>query len=214
MPRVPPKPSPASFGLDRIVFFSDAVMAIAITLLVLDIKMPEVTGGSGLDLAWQLLALWPKFLGYFVSFWVIALYWVAHHRCFRYIRKYDRRLIYLNFLFLMFVAFMPFPTGLLFSNPTQTASVVLYAGTAAGMGLSLAGVWIYAGRHAFIPATVDQAAIRDIRLNLLLPPAVFLVSMCAAPFNASVAMYLWFLLIPVYAFRRHRETVLLADEPL
>ena len=86
--------------------------------------------------------LWPRYLGYVVSFWVIALYWVAHHRCFRYIRGLDRRLIYLNFLFLMFIAFMPFPTGLLFSNPAQVASVVMYAGAAAGMGFSLALVWI------------------------------------------------------------------------
>jgi len=123
-------------------------------------------------------------------------------------------LIYLNFLFLMFIAFMPFPTGLLFSNPTQAASVMLYAGTAAGMGLSLAGVWIYADRHSFIPSDLPRVAVRDIRLNLLLPPMVFLVSACAALFNATLAMFLWFLLIPVYIFRRHSEIEVLADESL
>ena len=117
MPRAPHETTPSPFGLDRIVFFSDAVMAIAITLLVLDIKVPEAAGISTIDLGRRMLDLWPKYLGYFVSFWVIALYWVAHHRCFRYIRKYDRRLMYLNFLFLMFIAFMPFPTGLLFDTP-------------------------------------------------------------------------------------------------
>jgi uncharacterized membrane protein len=206
------QPRPVPFGLDRIVFFSDAVIAIAITLLVLEIKMPDVAGGTVLGLSRRLLDLWPKFLGYFVSFWVIALYWVAHHRCFRHICRYDRRLIYLNFLFLMFIAFMPFPTGLLFSNPTQTASVILYAGTAAGMGLSLAGLWIYADRRRFIPADMPQPLIRDIRLNLLLPPVVFLISVGAAVFNATLAMYLWFLLIPVYVFRRHSESDLLKYE--
>jgi uncharacterized membrane protein len=214
MSNVSHRPAGAPSGLERIVFFSDAVIAIAITLLVLDIKLPEAAGGSVLGLARPLLNLWPKFLGYFVSFWVIALYWVAHHRCFRYICKYDRRLIYLNFLFLMFIAFMPFPTGLLFSNPTQAASVMLYAGTAAGMGLSLAGLWIYADHHRFIPADVPRAVARDIRLNLLLPPVVFLVSVCTAPFNATLAMYLWFLLIPVYIFRRHSEIELMDDEGL
>jgi uncharacterized membrane protein len=214
MSKVPHRPAGAPSGLERIVFFSDAVIAIAITLLVLDIRLPETAGASVLGLARPLLNLWPKFLGYFVSFWVIALYWVAHHRCFRYIIKYDRRSIYLNFLFLMFIAFMPFPTGLLFNNPTQAASVMLYAGTAAGMGLSLAGLWIYADRHRFIPADVPRAVARDIRLNLLLPPVVFLVSMCTAPFNATLAMYLWFLLIPVYIFRRHSEIELMDDEGL
>ena len=204
--------TPAPFGLDRIVFFSDAVMAIAITLLVLDIKVPETAGKSALDLGRQVLDLWPKYLGYFVSFWVIALYWVAHHRCFRYIRKYDRRLMYLNFLFLMFIAFMPFPTALLFNSPSHTAPVVLYAGTAAGMGLSLAWLWIYAVRRCFIPATLSRAVIRDIRLNLLLPPLVFLLSAGIGVFAPSVAMYSWLLLVPVYLFRRHRESALMSDE--
>jgi uncharacterized membrane protein len=205
---VPPSP----FGLDRIVFFSDAVMAIAITLLVLDLKAPDATGESAFELGRTVLGLWPKYLGYMVSFWVIALYWVAHHRCFRYIRKYDRRLIYLNFLFLMFIAFMPFPTALLFSSPARTLSVMLYAGTAAGMGLSLALLWIYAGRHRFILADVPPATVRDIRLNLLLPPVVFLMSAAVALINAGVAMYLWLLLIPVYALRRFREITVIGDE--
>jgi uncharacterized membrane protein len=214
MRRAPREVTPSPFGLDRIVFFSDAVMAIAITLLVLDIQVPE-TGGTGAapDLGRRVLGLWPAYLGYVVSFWVIALYWVAHHRCFRYIRKYDRRLIYLNFLFLMFIAFMPFPTRLLFSNPAEVVSVVLYASTAAGMGLSLAWVWIYAGRHRFLSVDVSRAAVRDITLNLLLPPLVFLLSAGVAVFNANLAMYLWFLLAPVYVFRRHREIVLTGHEP-
>src|SRR5512136_2762438 len=110
MPRIP------SAGLERIIFFSDAVMAIAITLLILEVRLPEGAAPDGVGR--QVLALWPKYLGYSVSFWVIALYWVAHHRCFLYIRAYDRRLIYLDFLFLLFIAFMPFPTGLLFDNPS------------------------------------------------------------------------------------------------
>jgi uncharacterized membrane protein len=205
MPKKPnPEQHPAPFGMDRIVFFSDAVMAIAITLLVIDIKAPEGVA----DLGPSVLELWPKYLGYFVSFWVIALYWVAHHRCFRYIQAFDRRLIYLNFLFLMFVAFMPFPTSLLFSSPTQSASVMLYAGTAAGMGLSLLLLWIYAERHRFLSPGVPQAVVRDIRLNLLLPSLVFVASVITAAFNATLAMTLWFLLIPVYIFRRHTESAL------
>ena len=210
MTQTPYETHPAPFGLDRIVFFSDAVMAIAITLLVLDIKAPEGMA----DLGPELGRLWPKYLGYFVSFWVIALYWVAHHRCFRYIRAFDRRLIYLNFLFLMCIAFMPFPTALLFSSPTQATSVMLYAGTAAGMGLSLLLLWIYAGRRRFLPADLPRAVVVDIRLNLLLPSLVFLASAVTAAFNARLAMYLWFLLIPVYILRRYTETALKEAETI
>ena len=192
----------APFGLDRIVFFSDAVMAIAITLLVIDIKAPEGMA----DVGPKVVELWPKYLGYFVSFWVIALYWVAHHRCFRYIRSYDRRLIYLNFLFLMFIAFMPFPTSLLFSSPTQSASVMLYAGTAAGMGLSLFLLWTYASRHRFLSGPIPRPVARSFQFYLLLPSLVFIVSAVTAVFSPSLAMYLWFLLIPVYFLRRYIES--------
>jgi uncharacterized membrane protein len=213
MPRRAQETLPSPFGLDRIVLFSDAVIAIAITLLVLDLKAPETAGALARDPGRAVLDLWPKLLGYVVSFWVIALYWVAHHRAYRYIRKYDRRLIYLNFLFLMFIAFMPFPTALLFNSPARTVPVMLYAGTAAGMGLSLALLWIYASRHRFILADTPPAVVRDIRLNLLLPPVVFLLSAAVALLNADVAMYLWLLLIPVYVFRRHTESTLIGDEP-
>jgi cbb3-type cytochrome oxidase subunit 3 len=83
---------------------------------------------------------------------------------------------------------------------------MLYAGTAAGMGLSLWLLWIYAERHRFLSPGTSQAVVRDIRLNLLLPPLVFLASVITAAFNATLAMTLWFLLIPVYLFRRHTES--------
>ena len=194
-----------SLGLERIVFFSDAVIAIAITLLVLDIRLPSVAGEAALGLNQQLLALFPKCLGWAVSFWVIALYWVAHHRCYRYIQRYDRRLMYLNFLFLMFVAFMPFPTSLLFTNGLQTMSVILYAGAAAGMGLSLAALWLYAVRHRFIASDTSPALVRDVRFYLGLPPLVFLASCVIAVFSAEAAVFAWLLLVPVYLFRRRSE---------
>lgn len=198
--------SQAALDLERLVFFSDAVMAIAITLLAIDIRLPEAAQTSGGSLAPWIIELWPNIIGFLVSFWVIALYWVAHNRCFRYIRGYDRRLVYLNFLFLMFVAFLPFPTSVLFNFSPQTASVVLYAGTAAGMGLSLFWLWNYALRHGFVVAGVSTELIRDIRLNLLLSPLVFIASAIIALFNANLGMFAWFLLIPVYIYRRVTES--------
>jgi uncharacterized membrane protein len=97
--------------LDRIVFFSDAVFAIAIIILVLDIRVPD--GLSSTELPDQVLNLGPKYLSFLISFLVLAIYWQAHHRVFRPITGYDRRLVWLNFLFLMAVDFWPFPTSLL-----------------------------------------------------------------------------------------------------
>jgi uncharacterized membrane protein len=114
--------------LDRIVFFSDAVFAIAITILVLDIRVPD--GLSPAELPAEVLGLWPKYLSYVVSFLVLAIYWQAHHRVFRPIRGYDGTLVWLNFLFLMAVAFLPFPTSLLGEYGREQVSVVIYAANA------------------------------------------------------------------------------------
>jgi hypothetical protein len=82
------------------------------------------------------------------------------------------------------------------------------------MGLSLLLLWIYAGRHRFLSPGIPQAVVRDIRLNLLLPSLVFVASVITAAFNATLAMTLWFLLIPVYIFRRHTESAFKNDELL
>jgi uncharacterized membrane protein len=124
--------------LDRIVFFSDAVFAIAITILVLDIRVPD--GLSPAELPAEVLGLWPKYLSYVVSFLVLAIYWQAHHRVFRPIRGYDGTLVWLNFLFLMAVAFLPFPTSLLGEYGRQQVSVVIYAANAAVASLLLSAI--------------------------------------------------------------------------
>src|SRR5919202_4586773 len=113
--------------LERTVFFSDAVFAIAITLLALEIQVPEIPAASEATLLpGALLSLWPKFFSFLISFWVIGFYWLAHHRPFHYIRGYDRRLLLINLLFLMWVALMPFLGSLLGEYGGQQLSVVFY----------------------------------------------------------------------------------------
>ena len=92
--------SGAGRDLDRMVNLSDGVFAIAITLLVLDIRVPEIPEGlMATELPGELLSLWPKYLGYLLSFGGISMFLVVHHSIFRDMRGYDRSLIWLNFLF-------------------------------------------------------------------------------------------------------------------
>jgi TMEM175 potassium channel family protein len=100
---------------ERTVFFSDAVFAIAITLLALELRVPEIPTdpASGQELAAKLLELWPGFVSFVLSFWLVGSYWIAHHRHFRYLRGYDRRVLVVNLLFLMWVVLVPFSTSLL-----------------------------------------------------------------------------------------------------
>src|SRR5919202_6822338 len=86
--------------LERTVFFSDAVFAIAITLLALEIQVPQIPADSAAALLpGALLSLWPKFFSFLISFWVVGFYWLSHHRTFRYISGYDYSLLLINLLF-------------------------------------------------------------------------------------------------------------------
>jgi uncharacterized membrane protein len=179
--------------LDRIVFFSDAVFAIAITILVLDIRVPD--GLSPAELPAEVLGLWPKYLSYVVSFLVLAIYWQAHHRVFRPIRGYDGTLVWLNFLFLMAVAFLPFPTSLLGEYGREQVSVVIYAANAAVASLLLSAISWYAVRgHRLVPPDHDDEESKIRRLQGLAVPAVFLASIGVSFFSPMAAMYSWLLL--------------------
>ena len=91
----------------RIEAFSDGVIAVAITLLILDIHVPNVQTG----LLQALLNQWPSYLGYVTSFLVITIFWANHHNMFRHIHQVDYPLLLINALFLMCIAFIPFVTG-------------------------------------------------------------------------------------------------------
>src|SRR6266498_3111523 len=101
------------FQLERMILFSDAVFAIAITLLVIEIKVPTIDRHIATDalLLKALDELIPKFVGFFISFFIIGLYWTIHHRMFGYVVNYTRRLLWLNLVFLLAVVMMPFSTA-------------------------------------------------------------------------------------------------------
>lgn len=116
------------FQLERLILFTDAVFAIAITLLAIEIKIPEFEGRPSDHQVWEhLVELIPKFIGFLTGFAVIALYWVAHHRIFRFLRNYDQKLLWLNLLFLLSIVLMPFSSGLFSSYATVRAPFTFYA---------------------------------------------------------------------------------------
>ncbi len=195
-------------GLDRLIFFTDAVIAIAITLLVLEIKVPEIEKGLvDAELTHQVLALLPKFLGYLMSFFVIGMYWISHHRCFRYIKGYDRALIFINLLLLLFIAFVPFPTALLFSYPARFISVALYAGTMAAIGLIKVWLWRYATHnHRLVEKTLDPRLVKSLTIYQFPLPVIFLISIGIALFNPQFAMYSWIPILPAYFLFAPAET--------
>lgn len=183
-------------GTDRIQFFSDAVFAIAMTLLVLEIRLPE---GAEDDLGAALLELWPFYLAYVLSFAITALNWVTHHRKFRYIRRFDEGLIRINLLLLLVVAFVPFPTSVMAEHGDQTAAIVLYASTVAALSLIQLWIWVHAYRAGLMEKDVDREVFLYVCLNLVPAPLVFLVSIPLAIAVPGWTPFFWILIWPVSA---------------
>ena len=101
----------------RIEALTDGIFAIAITLMVFDIKVPAVTQMNQLNLRHELIQLWPRFLAYVISFVMLGVYWVGHHNQYHYIRRTDRPFLWINIFFLMGISLIPFSTGLLGQFP-------------------------------------------------------------------------------------------------
>jgi len=116
--------------LERLVFFSDAVFAIAITLLVIELHPPHLPRGtSDHDHIASLANLLPAFIGYFISFAVVGNFWMGHHRAFSLASHYHPRILIWNMALLAMVAFMPFATAYLSANFTQRVPTVFYCVT-------------------------------------------------------------------------------------
>lgn len=113
----------------RLENFSDGVFAIAVTLLVLNIKIPDAKNLDNHQLTLRVLESLPQLLTFGFSFMVIGVFWVAHHRIFAMTKLVDSKLLWLNILYLMFVAVMPYPAALLAENPFLTVSILIYSST-------------------------------------------------------------------------------------
>jgi uncharacterized membrane protein len=180
---------------DRVLYFSDAVFAIAITLLIVDLR---VSRAAGSDSGHELRAAVPGILGFGISFVVIGLFWSGHHSLCRYINAFDRPLIALNLLFLGTIAFLPYPTDLVSRESAQAPSTIFYACCCAAAGIAETAFWLYATRRAAGLADPAAAATRyPYALRTARVPAVFLLSIPIAPFSPSLAMYFWILLAPL-----------------
>ena len=188
---------------DRVLFFSDAIFAIAITLLVVDLQVPDV---PDLQSGQQLGGSLPQIAGFALSFAVIGLFWIAHHGLFRHIKGFNRTLIMLNLLFLGCVAFLPYPTSLVSAAGDQVPATLFYAASIIAAGLAETAVWLYAIhiRELALPG-VPPVVHRWVLLRILMTPVVFLVSVPVAIVRPDLAKYLWLLLIPVGMVLRRLE---------
>lgn len=207
--------SDEGYELDRLKAFSDGVYAIVVTLLVLDLRPPEFDDGITSRQFWiALIPLLPKFVSYLITFLVAGLMWIIHTRLFRNIRGYDRGLLWLNILALLFISLMPFTAGLLGQLPDLPATTALYAINLGCCGLCHAAIWRRAVRRGFTNEEITPPIARYIGQRTMVVPAVFaviaLLSLAGIPYALSIG---W--LIPVIMSVVHRQALKdLAAEPM
>ncbi|MEZ5075489.1 MAG: TMEM175 family protein [Solirubrobacterales bacterium] len=177
--------------LDRIRAFSDGVFAVAITLLVLNIEVPDVAAG---DLAGALDDLIPDVQAYFIAFAVIGLFWFGHHRSWSRYRGTTAGLVWANLLLLSLIALMPFTTALMGRYDDEAISVVLYA---CNVGLaSLADSFV--DKVAFDQGLAEPVDAREHRAEVVtgwLRPAIFILSIPLAFVSVLLAQLLWLTLL-------------------
>jgi uncharacterized membrane protein len=137
------------FQLERMILFSDAVFAIAITLLVIELKVPEIEKAELTEgkLLQALAHMIPKFFGFIISFMFIGIYWTVHHRLFGYVVNYTPKLLRLNLLFLFAVAIMPFSTAFYSEYVMKhvLTPVIFYTANIIMLGIFNLFIWRYIG---------------------------------------------------------------------
>jgi uncharacterized membrane protein len=206
------------FQLERLILFSDAVFAIAITLLVIEIRIPELEREQISDktLLVALVHLIPKFVGFIISFLLIGGYWSIHHRMFGFVTSYDGRLRFLNLLFLFFVVLMPFSTGFYseYIGPELYRMQLKVPMTFYVLNISLLGLanhllWrhITNPKNKLAEPPIDRLYATQAKARSILVPLIFLVMLPVAYLtNVIFAVYIP-MLIPI-ALRISKRIIL------
>ncbi len=177
------------FQLERLILFSDAVFAIAITLLVIEIRIPELKGDEKLTdniLLHKLAALIPKFIGFLISFLLIGQYWMVHHRMFGFVINFNQRLLWLNIFFLLSIALMPFSTGFYseYAGAPVLTPVIFYTSNIALLGIINFFMWRYLSKpHLKLTENLTPRLAKYSSLRAITVPAVFII--CSIVYTRS-----------------------------
>jgi len=165
----------------RVEAFSDGVFAIAITLLILEIKVPRLPDdSSSLDLVYALIQLWPSFFAFFGSFVAILIMWINHHGYFNMIRTIDSKFIYANGFLLLLVTFVPFPTAVLaqyVNTQGRNVAAAFYCGTYLVINMAYNLLWYTsAANRKLIKKEVPNSLLRKIRNAYLAGFPLYLIA--------------------------------------
>ncbi len=185
---------------ERLCTLTDGVYAIVITLMVLDLKIPETSGLSEIQLVTELVEQAPNFLAYFVSFGMVALLWMRNHWILKSLKECDEMTFWINFVHLLFLSLTPYTASLLGHYHQDPFTVILFSGC---LGLaSLSSLLLH--RHVISKTEWHQEETTREWTNPnwwgMYPPPIFAVGSILVSFiNVQAAVSLW-LLLPAWAF--------------
>lgn len=195
---------------DRLEYFSDAVLAIAATLLATELPKPE----AGTDLLGEILKNWPHYAAFAASFLFICVAWSNHHNMFIYIKKTDQYLLILHILFLMFVTLQSFTTGLLarhVGKPDERTAALIYHTILVLMTILYNCVWWYATRKkGLLEENTDPALVKLLTREYAIAPVLHLAALIISFWNVAfsiipiILLYIYFAL-PRFSEKKIRE---------
>jgi uncharacterized membrane protein len=190
---------------DRLEYFSDAVLAIAATLLATELPKPE----TETDLLQEIVKQWPAYAAFAASFLFICISWSNHHNMFIYIRQTDQYLLILNILFLMFVTLQSFTTGLLarhVGKPEERTAALIYHGTLVLMTLFYNCVWWYAiKKDELLEEDTDKRLVRPLTREYAIAPALHLAALIICLWSVPFSIIPVLLLYVYFALPRVSE---------
>ena len=176
----------------RVETLADGVFAIAMTLLVLEVHVPDiaepVTGTAMLDALGSIL---PSVAGYAVSFVILGMIWIGHHNQFHFIRRVNRPLLWINIFYLLCVAFVPFATAFLTRYPLQPAGLLIYGGTLLLGGLTHFFSWNYAVGRGLVTEEVTPEIAELFRERISMGIVVYLAATLVGAFLPKVGLVLF-----------------------
>ena len=178
----------------RLLTLADGIFAIAMTLLVLDLRLPET---PGVDLATRLGSLIPRFGTFVVSFVVLGVFWFAHHQTFHFVVRVNRTLVWLSVLFFMGVALIPFVASVLGANYNDPIALTLYGGVIGLLTVLGYVVWWYlTGDRGLVVGGLDPDLVRKVSQWIAVGPSIALVAILLAFVNPLISLLIY-LVLPV-----------------
>lgn len=187
-------------GKNRIEALSDGIFAIVMTLLILELHVPNLPPNApNVEVAPALVALWPKFLSYIVTFVSLGFFWVGHHIMYQAVRRADRTLLWLNIFFFMFVSLLPFSTSVLNAFSEAFIAPLFFGANLAIIGWILFFQWQYANSQPDMLSDFVTAKYRtSVKSRMLIVPVATTLTVLICFWSVGISLSIYLLLLPLY----------------